>query len=98
MLYSISMETKLKIGDKFRVVGWIMIKGLTEGVWRVTNVQIPESQFSPSIYTITKNRGKKRFRYYAEDIDLWVDGHVANLNRIERVISTRKETTINATA
>ena len=56
-------NTGLKQGQIIQVKGWIMLKGLDEGIYKVLN----QDQYS---YTFAKHKGKKAIcRHYKKDVD-----------------------------
>jgi hypothetical protein len=57
---------KLKAGDIIEVHGWIMLKGLTEGKWKVKEVK--PFGGTPAYY-LTRPRGKKVIGFYYHQID-----------------------------
>lgn len=78
---------KLKVGDKIRVVGFVMLKGLDDGkTYRVSKV----SQYGGSdTYTLYNVRSRKPLsnsvRHFAHDVDAWVESNISEWNRIEKL-------------
>ena len=64
---------RLKIGDKIKVHGFVMLQGLENG--KTYTVYHAE----PSIYWL--KCGKKRIGHKSESVDLWIESK--NHNRIE---------------
>lgn len=53
----------MKSGQTIRVHGWIMLKGLDEGIYKI----ISQDDFS---YTFAKHKGKKAIcRHYKDSVD-----------------------------
>jgi len=69
------MNKELHIGDKIKVKGWVMMKGLNDN--RVYNI-IKKDSIS---YTL-RYRNNKAIRHYKSDIHLWI-GDETNLNHIK---------------
>lgn len=65
--YNKTLTHPLKVGDKIRVHGWIMLKGFTAGDWIVKRI-------TDDGYFFTKLKGKKEIGFYFNQID----GAIAN--------------------
>ena len=75
---------KLKIGDKIRVDGFVMLKKLDTGVFRVASVKKVNNLWA---YYFAKGRGKKVvIGHYADSVDQWIvgDGN-PDLNKIVKL-------------
>jgi hypothetical protein len=70
---------KLKAGDTIMVHGWVMLKGLKEGKWKVKEVKLYGS--TPAYY-LTRPKGKKVIAFYYHQIDGAIRDTEDN-NRIE---------------
>jgi hypothetical protein len=70
---------KLKEGDIIEVHGWVMLKGLTAGKWKVKEVKLYGGTMA---YYFTKLRGKKVLGFYWHQIDGCIRD-TEDLNRIE---------------
>lgn len=76
---------KLDEGDVIRVTGFVMLKDLDPGKYRVSRVY---EFFGRTAYAFTKPLGKEVLaRHYASSVDAWIrpKGH-PDLNKIEFVI------------
>tara|TARA_B100001094_G_scaffold294525_1_gene315214 strand:+ start:459 stop:674 length:216 start_codon:yes stop_codon:yes gene_type:complete len=69
------MTKELNIGDRIKVNGWVMMKGLDDN--RIYKV-IKKDSIS---YTL-RHRNNKAVRHYKGDIHLWI-GNETNLNHIK---------------
>ena len=69
------MTKELNIGDRIKVNGWVMMKGLDDN--RVYNI-IKKDSIS---YTL-RYRNNKAIRHYKSDVHLWI-GDETNLNNIK---------------
>jgi hypothetical protein len=75
-------DTRLKAGDRIRVHGWVMLRGLKDGEYLVKSVG---NRYGYPTYSFVKPRGKHVVAvHFAATVDAWVRpaGH-ADLNRIE---------------
>ena len=70
--------TDLKVGDKIKIQGWVMMKSLEDGdVFKVIKIR----EFNKVlVYDLQKTRGKKIISHYASDIDLYLN--TGNSNQI----------------
>lgn len=57
-----TLKHPLKPGDKIRVHGWVMLKGLDAGDWKVVRI-------TDDGYFFTKLRGKKEIGFYFHQIN-----------------------------
>lgn len=70
---------ELKAGDRIRVVGWIMLRGLEEGDYRVASIGRYHGQ---PTYSFTKPRGKRIVAvHFCTSVDGWINPR--NQNRID---------------
>ena len=76
--YKKTLKHPLKVGDKIRVHGWLMLKGLSAGDWKV-------SRITDDGYFFTKLRGKKEIGFYFNQIDSWLESK-SDINFIEKVL------------
>ena len=72
---------KLKVGDVVEVFGYVMLKKIESGRYRVSKIETVNNQ---SVYSFTKPRGKKVLvRHYSDFFDTWVkESDDSNLNKI----------------
>ena len=73
------MDLKLKEGDTIMVHGWVMLKKLESGKWKVKKV---EMRGTDAIYYFVRPRGKKVIAFYSRQIDGCIRDN-GDLNRIE---------------
>lgn len=72
---------RLFVDDVIDVHGWVMMRNLTEGRYRV--VAVDEGMRS---YTLQRTRGHRTLSYYWSDIHCWLrEEPTEDLNYIERV-------------
>lgn len=72
---------KLKVGDVIEVIGWVMLKNLNEGKYKVSSIG---QHFGEDVYYFSKPKGKKEIvGHYVSDVDMSIDER--NNNRIEIV-------------
>lgn len=72
-------QDKLTIGDKIKIQGWVMMKGMDNNK---TYTLIRKDAYS---YTFRKGYNGKLVRHYKEDIHLWISeqkGVARNENHI----------------
>lgn len=74
---------ELKVGDTIKVFGWVMLRGLDEGTYRVSHITMLYG--NPTYSFIRSGSRRIACRHYAADVDAWLRpaGHADN-NRIEK--------------
>lgn len=71
---------KLKVGNIIEVVGWVMLKNLNEGRYKVTRIS---QRFGQDVYWFSKPKGKKEIvGHYAEDVDSSINNYCNNTIKI----------------
>jgi hypothetical protein len=72
-------KPKLKIGNVIRVIGWIMLKGLDDGQYKIVDLKY---HFGHICYCFARKCGKKIIAiHFAADVDILIQSN--NYNRIE---------------
>ena len=75
--YKKTLMHPLKVGDKIRVHGWLMLRGFGEGDWKV-------SRITDDGYYFVKLHGKKEIGFYFRQIDSWLESK-SDINYIEKI-------------
>jgi hypothetical protein len=75
--YKQTLTHPLKVGDKICVSGFVMLKGLDAGNWKV-------SRITDDGYFFTKLRGKKEKGFYFRQIDSWLESK-SDINFIKKI-------------
>jgi hypothetical protein len=78
-------EPKLAPGQVIRVDGWVMLKGVEAGLYRIKSVSDIHGN---RVYDITRKRGDRIIaRHYVTSVDPWVRDNPddPDLNKITRV-------------
>lgn len=86
-----TLSNKLRLGDVVRVDGWVMLKGLEAGSYRVCAVGAIAGRVA---YSFSRAKGRLvKAKHYADAVDAWVrPGDSEDLNKIVVISRGQKKT------